>query len=56
MKKELFDLLDDIERCIDPDVEEDFLSRWRDFLYDRFDGDIFAARRRSFKRYDKRCV
>ena len=48
MKKELFDLLDDIERRIDPDVEEDFLSRWRDFLYDRFDGDIFAARRRSF--------
>lgn len=48
MKRELFDLLDDIERRIDPDVEDDFLSRWRDFLYDRFDGDIFAARRRSF--------
>lgn len=50
MKKELFDLLDDIERRIDADVEEDYLSQWRDFLCDRFDGDIFAARRRSFSK------
>lgn len=49
MKKELFDLLDDIERRIDADVEEDYQSQWHDFLYDRFDGEIFAARRRSFK-------
>ena len=48
VKKKLTALLDDIERRIDEDVEEDYLSQWRDFLYDRFDGVIFAAKRKAF--------
>ncbi len=34
-------LLEDIERRIDPDTEERYLDEWRDFLYDRFNGEIF---------------
>ena len=39
-------LLEDIERRIDPEVETDFENQWRDFLYDRFDGDIFIPDRK----------
>ena len=35
-------LLEDIERRIDPEVEDKYLGEWRDFLFDRFDGDIFS--------------
>ena len=38
-------LLDDIERRIDPDSEESMAAQWHDFLYDRFDGDIFQPYR-----------
>lgn len=40
-------LLEDIERRIDPEVEEDFRSQWRDFLYGTFEGDIFTAKRKK---------
>ena len=40
-------MLEDIERRINPAVEDDFLDQWRDFLYDRFDGEIFTACRKE---------
>ncbi len=39
-------LLEDIERRIDPEVEEDFQNQWRAFLYGRFDGEIFTPTRK----------
>ena len=38
-------LLEDIEDRIDPETEEDFEDQWRDFLFDRFRGDLFSPRR-----------
>ncbi len=38
-------LLEDIEARIDPLSESDLENQWRDFLYDRFDGDIFSPHR-----------
>jgi hypothetical protein len=40
-------MLEDIERRIDPEVEEDFSEQWRGFLKDTFTGDIFAPRRKK---------
>ena len=40
-------LLDDIERRIDPDTEVDFKKQWEDFLYDRFDGEVFTPCRKK---------
>lgn len=40
-------LLEDIERRIDPETEEDFQNQWRDFLFDRFDGEIFNPERKK---------
>lgn len=39
-------LLDDIERRIDPESEESMAAQWHDFLYDRFEGDIFLPQRK----------
>ena len=39
-------LLEDIERRIDPEVEEDFCKQWEDFLFDRFEGEVFMPRRK----------
>ena len=39
-------LLADIERRIDPAVEEDFQNQWKAFLYGEFDGDIFTPERK----------
>ncbi len=39
-------ILEDIEKRIDPATEQDFQDQWRNFLYDRFDGDIFQADRK----------
>ncbi len=41
LSKETIALLEDIERRIDPEIEDRYLAEWKDFLYDRFDGDIF---------------
>lgn len=40
-------LLEDLERRIDPEVEEDYKAQWRDFLYGRFDGEIFTPKRKK---------
>ena len=40
-------LLEDLERRIDPDTEEDFKAQWRDFLYGRFTGEIFTPKRKK---------
>ena len=40
-------LLEDIERRIDPEVEEDFKAQWRSFLYGGFEGEIFTPRRKK---------
>ncbi|MBO7296854.1 MAG: hypothetical protein J6V39_06305, partial [Clostridia bacterium] len=45
--KETLLLLEDLERRIDPETEEDFKNQWRDFLYGRFDGDIFTPKRKK---------
>jgi len=38
-------MLEDIERRIDPEVEQDFCKQWRGFLKNEFAGDIFCPRR-----------
>ncbi|MBQ6053424.1 MAG: hypothetical protein IJL30_09120 [Clostridia bacterium] len=48
LSKRTENLLNDIENRIDPEAEEDFIRQWRDFLFDRFTGDIFAPKRKSF--------
>lgn len=40
-------LLEDIERRLDSETETDFERQWRDFLFDRFDGEIFAPERKK---------
>ena len=40
-------LLEDIERRIDPETEEDYKAQWRDFLYGRFDSEIFTPKRKK---------
>ncbi len=39
-------LLEDIERRIDPEAEEDFSRQWEDFLYDKSKDEIFTPKRR----------
>ena len=43
-------LLEDVERRIDPDTEDDFRKQWEDFIYDRFDGDIFIPQRKNLSK------
>lgn len=40
-------LLDALERQIDAQVELDYQKQWEDFLFDRFDGDIFIPNRKK---------
>ena len=47
LSSETLALLEDIERCIDPETEDDFIKQWEDFLYDRFEGDIFSPKRKK---------
>ena len=47
LSDETIALLEDIEARIDPETEEDYKSQWRDFLFDRFDGDIFEPVRKT---------
>ena len=46
LSKDTIALLEDIERRIDPETEEDFAGQWRDFLYGRFTGGVFTPQRR----------
>ena len=50
LSRETLALLDDIEARIDPETEEDYLGQWRDFLYNRFEGDIFTPVRKNAPR------
>ncbi len=45
--KKTIEMLEDIERRIDPDTEETFVAQWRDFNYDRFTGDLFLPYRKQ---------
>ncbi len=47
LSKKTIDMLEDLERRIDPEVEDDFQGQWRDFLYDKFDGEIFIPARKK---------
>jgi hypothetical protein len=47
LSKETLALLEDIEKRIDPAVEDDFIGQWREFLWDRFDGEIFNPERKK---------
>ena len=47
LRNETIAILEDIENRIDPEVEADFIKQWEDFLYDRFDGDIFTPERKK---------
>ncbi|MBQ8407794.1 MAG: hypothetical protein IJY39_02905 [Clostridia bacterium] len=40
-------LIEDIERRIDPEVEEDFLAQWRSFLFGGFKGELFSPIRKK---------
>ena len=46
LSKKTIELLEDIERRIDPDAEEDFSRQWEDFLYDRTNDAIFTPVRK----------
>lgn len=47
LSKETEELLESIENRIDPEVEDDFIKQWEDFVYDRFEGDIFLPNRKK---------
>ena len=40
-------ILEDIERRISPETEEDFAKQWEEFLYNRFDGEVFTPVRKE---------
>jgi hypothetical protein len=45
MNEQLKVCLEDLERRIDPQVEEQLLGEWNDFIQDRFHGDLFSPKR-----------
>ena len=45
LSKNTIALLEDIEDRIDPETEADFEDQWRNFLFDRFHGDLFSPKR-----------
>lgn len=47
LKKETIELLEDLEKRLDPDVEDDYAAQWEDFLYGRFDGGLFIPCRKK---------
>ena len=47
LSKETISLLEDIEKRIDPAIEDDFRNQWLDFLHGRFEGDLFRAKRKK---------
>ena len=47
ISEQTIELLEDIERRIDPETEDDFLKQWEDFLYDRFEGETFSPNRKK---------
>ena len=47
LQKETIALLEDLERRLDAATEDDFAAQWEDFLFDRFDGDLFTPHRKK---------
>lgn len=47
LSKETLLLIEDIERRIDPETEEDLEKQWLDFTYGRFEGEIFCPNRKK---------
>ncbi len=47
LTKETTALLEDIEKRIDPETENDYFMQWKDFLENRFKGDIFTPVRKK---------
>lgn len=45
-------VLEDIESRIDPENEDEYLKQWEDFLYDRFDGEVFTPKRAEVKPFN----
>lgn len=43
-------LLHDIEERIDEETEQNFLDDWRNFLYDKYDGDIYCPGRKHMSK------
>ena len=46
LSKKTIEMLEYLERNINPDVEDDFIKQWEDFTFDRFYGDIFVPCRK----------
>ena len=47
LSEETTALLEDIEKRIDPETENDYFMQWKDFLENRFKGDIFTPVRKK---------
>ena len=47
LSNQTIEILEDIERRLDPEAEDDYMKQWEDFLYDRFDGGVFTPRRKT---------
>lgn len=47
LNNQTIEILEDIERRLDPEAEDDYMKQWEDFLYDRFDGGVFTPRRKT---------
>ncbi len=47
LSKDTLILLNDLESRIDPETEDDYNNQWHDFLYDKFDGNIFEPFRKK---------
>lgn len=47
LQKEIIVLLEDLERRLDAEIENDFAAQWEEFLFGRFDGDIFTPCRKK---------
>lgn len=47
LKKETIALLEDLERRLNAEAEEDLARQWEDFLFDRFKGEIFIPCRKQ---------
>ena len=46
LSNQTIEILEDIERRLDPEAEDDYMKQWEDFLYHRFDGGVFTPRRK----------
>lgn len=47
LSEETTALLEDIEKRIDPETENDYFMQWKDFLENRFKGDVFTPVRKK---------